>query len=412
MQIQIEKMVFGGEGLARLPDGRAVFVPFVLPGELVEIPEPLDTARVLHTLPTAILRPSPFRRPAPCPLFSQCGGCAYQHIDYTQQLELKSAILREQFERMALLPHAPIRPMFPSPLPFYYRNQIQLHPNPAGQLCFRDFLEKADLPVSSCPLALPGLNDLLACLNFAPETGLMRISLREDSFGKQLILMEGQDPLPPEMELDLPVSVAYLSPEQELFIMAGDEALDFEDCFGAPLQVSPQSFFQVNLPVAETLAHQLAAILAGQSGLHILELYSGVGYFSRVLAPHARELTAIEAGPSACYDFAANLDAFEHISLYEGPVEQILPALLPELAPVDLVLLDPPRAGLHPRAREALLKLKARQIVYISCDPATLARDVKALAQAGYKVEDVQGFDMFPQTFHVETVVLMSRVDK
>jgi 23S rRNA (uracil1939-C5)-methyltransferase len=145
--------------------------------------------------------------------------------------------------------------------------------------------------------------------------------------------------------------------------------------------------------------------------LNTLELYAGAGLFSLFLAEHSRELIAVESSPSACYDFANNLDSYDNVRLYEGPVERVLPALEGELPPLDLVLLDPPRAGLHPKARQSLEKLSPEHIVYISCDPSTLARDLKHLCTAGYKLEDLHLFDMFPQTYHVETVCLMSRVE-
>jgi 23S rRNA (uracil1939-C5)-methyltransferase len=131
--------------------------------------------------------------------------------------------------------------------------------------------------------------------------------------------------------------------------------------------------------------------------------------FSLFLAERSRELIAIESSPSACYDFANNLDAYDNVRLYEGPVEEVLPALIDDLPSLDLVLLDPPRAGLYPKARESLEKLNSRQIIYVSCDPSTLARDLKHLCEAGYQLTDVHLFDMFPQTYHMETVAILQR---
>ena len=156
--------------------------------------------------------------------------------------------------------------------------------------------------------------------------------------------------------------------------------------------------------VEHVLAH-----LPQKPALNTLELYAGAGLFSLFLAEHSRELIAIESSPSACYDFANNLDSYDNVRLYEGPVEQVLPALESELPPLDLVLLDPPRAGLHPKARESLEKLSPEHIVYISCDPSTLARDLKHLCTAGYKLEDLHLFDMFPQTYHLETTAILQR---
>jgi 23S rRNA (uracil1939-C5)-methyltransferase len=154
------------------------------------------------------------------------------------------------------------------------------------------------------------------------------------------------------------------------------------------------------------------SLVEGQEKLEILELYSGVGLFTRFLAPHASQLTAIESAPSACFDFAGNLDEFEHISLYEGAVEAILPELVKQIKPIDLVVLDPPRAGLNARARQALVDLAPQQIIYISCDPSTLARDLKYFSEAGYSLQSVHAFDMFPQTAHVETMTVLRRTQR
>jgi len=143
--------------------------------------------------------------------------------------------------------------------------------------------------------------------------------------------------------------------------------------------------------------------------LNTLELYSGAGLFSTFLAERSHQLIAIESSPSACYDFANNLDPYENVSLYEGLVEEVLPALAQQLPALDLVLLDPPRAGLHPKACQALEKLQSQQILYISCDPSTLARDLKHLCAAGYTLLDVHLFDMFPQTYHIETISLLAK---
>jgi len=178
---------------------------------------------------------------------------------------------------------------------------------------------------------------------------------------------------------------------------------------GRQLSLSPESFFQVNLGVAEKLVEYVLARLPQEPDLNTLELYAGAGLFSLFLAERSRELIAIESSPSACFDFANNLDAYVNVRLYEGLVEDILPALMSELPSLDLVVLDPPRAGLHPKARQSLEKLPCKHIIYVSCDPSTLARDLKHLCAAGYELEDVHLFDMFPQTYHMETVAILQR---
>ncbi len=409
--VEIEKLVYGGEGLAHLPDGRAIFLPFVLPGETIRAKVRQDKGRYVRAFPVEVLHPSPLRTPAKCEHFGSCGGCHYQHMDYASQLSIKLEILHDQLERIGGFAAPPISGITPSPQSWYYRNQVQFHPSASGKLGFKDIGGEQTLEINQCHLPTPGLCDLWKQIELDPETTLNRISLREDSFGEQMLVFEGTEQGGLDMEVELPVSATYLNPDGSTLNLAGDDALNFT-VLGKALQVSPESFFQVNLPVAEKMVEYLLSNLPIEKDLSILELYSGVGLFSVFLAEHVRDLTAIESAPSACYDFAANLDAFENVSLYEGAVEQLLPALVSELPTPDLVVLDPPRSGLHPKARDAVLQLAGENIIYISCDPSTLARDLKTLCAGGYQLQDIQAFDMFPQTYHVETMIELRRTQR
>jgi len=296
-----------------------------------------------------------------------------------------------------------------SHFPWNYRNQMQFHPAPEGSLGFMDIEGKSVVPIQECHLPTEGINALWQQIDLGAESGLTRITLREDSFGELMLVLEGNDELGPELSLDLPISVCYLKPDGSCLTLAGQDQLTYQ-VLGRQLSLSPESFFQVNLRVAEKLVEYVLDHLPQTIALNTLELYAGAGLFSLFLAEHSRELIAIESSPSACYDFANNLDSYDNVRLYEGPVEQVLPALESELPPLDLVLLDPPRAGLHPKTCESLEKLSPEHIVYISCDPSTLARDLKHLCAAGYKLEDLHLFDMFPQTYHLETTAILQRV--
>ncbi|MEL7645763.1 MAG: class I SAM-dependent RNA methyltransferase [Anaerolineaceae bacterium] len=407
--IRIEKCVYGGDGMGRLADGRAVFVPFTLPGEevLVEIIE--DNKKFARGRMAQLLEPSSQRIPALCPHFGVCGGCHYQHALYPTQLELKLQILADQLARLGGITNPPLNGITPSAENWNYRNQVQFHLNALGQPGYMDLSGKQVIPISQCFLALPDLELLRKQLDLSPEARLTRVSLRQDSLEEQFILLEGLEEIAPEMILDLPASVSYQSPDGRATTLAGQDQLVYE-VLGRQLTISPESFFQVNLGLAEKMLDYVLKLLPAQKDMRILELYSGAGFFSLFLAERCRELIAIESSPSACYDFAANLDAYDHVSLYEGAVEDVLPALVADLKTPDLVLLDPPRAGLHPAARKALQQLLPPQIIYVSCDPSTMARDLKHLLEAGYALQDVLAFDMFPQTYHIETVALMSRV--
>lgn len=416
-QVKFEKMVYGGDCLGRLANGRAVFVPFVLPEETAEIEINESKQRFARGRAVKLLEESPDRIAPPCPYFSVCGGCHYQHLGYTQQLELKKDLVRDQLERLGKLSDLPEIPITGSPTAFGYRNQVQFHPvkseiaGTSVSLGFKRASSDEVLPIEKCLLIPDEMNELLAQIELEAGSAITRIAMRNDSDGEIMFVFEGESDEPPELSLDLPVSATYLSPGGLSLNLGGNDALVYH-VLGKEFLVSPESFFQVNLPVAEEMVLHVLGLLEGQENLSILELYSGVGLFSRFLAPLASRLTAIESAPSACFDFAGNLDEFENISLYEGTVEVILPEIVAQIKPTDLVVLDPPRAGLNAKARQALIDLNPKEIIYISCDPSTLARDLKHFSEAGYCLQNVHAFDMFPQTAHVETVVLLSKVNK
>lgn len=406
--VQIEKLVYGGEGLGRLPDGRAVFVPFVLPGEKVAVELLKQEQHFARGHAVQIVQPSPERIQPLCPHFGACGGCHYQHLEYSTQLQVKQDILYDQLLRLGGINNPPISGITPSSEAWNYRNLVQFHPTSLGRLGFMDTEGTHTVPIQECHLPMEDINALWPQIDLSPETGLTRVTLREDSFGEIIVFLEGEDETGPELSLDLPVSVCYQRANGSSLTLAGQDHLIYQ-ILGKQLAISPETFFQVNLSVAEKMVAYVLAKLPQVQNLNTLELYSGAGLFSTFLAERSHQLIAIESSPSACYDFANNLDPYENVSLYEGLVEEVLPALAQKLPALDLVLLDPPRAGLHPKARQALEKLQSQQILYISCDPSTLARDLKHLCAAGYTLIDVHLFDMFPQTYHIETVSLLAK---
>ena len=416
-QVKFEKMVYGGDCLGRLADGRAVFVSFVLPGETAEIEITENKERFARGRVVKLLEESPERITPPCPYFSICGGCHYQHLDYAQQLKLKKDLVKDQLERIGKLSNLPDISITASPTAFGYRNQVQFHPiryqNPdtPASLGFKLPSSNEVLPIEKCLLIPEEMNEILNQIELEADSGIARLAIRMDSDGEIMLVLEGESDEPPELSIELPVSSTYLSPNGRSLNLGGNDALVYR-VLEKEFLVSPESFFQVNLPVAEEMLRHVLALIEGKQNLSILELYSGVGLFTRFLAPHASQLTAIESSLSACFDFAGNLDEFENISLYEGAVEVILPEIAEQIKPINLVVLDPPRAGLNAKARQSLIDLEPKEIIYISCDPSTLARDLKHFKEAGYSLQSVHAFDMFPQTSHVETMTVLRRTQR
>ena len=372
-------LVYGGEALGRLPDGRAVFVPFVIPGETVRVSIREEKRSHARAVLLDILQPSPQRLVPPCPHFTHCGGCHYQHIPYPEQLAAKTEILREQLQRIGGLSQVPLQPIVPSPNPFNYRNYIQFHLDPQGKLGFQAARSNQVIPITQCHLPEAPLTEIWPLLDIEPVPGLERLSLRLGANEEIQLILESSQPQPIHFSVEeLPISAVHLSPGGTS-VLAGSETL-FMDILDQSFQVSAGSFFQVNTLLAEAMVRHILEILPLQPGMTLLDLYCGVGLFSLFLAPKVSWLVGVEVSASACRDFAANLDAFDHVELYEAPVEEVLKQI--NFHP-DLILVDPPRAGLGNAVLDGLLAQQAPWLAYISCDPSTLARDARRLTARG-----------------------------
>jgi 23S rRNA (uracil1939-C5)-methyltransferase len=397
--IELSQPTYGGECIGRLSDGRAVFVSFTLPGErvrgrLVEERKGFARAELIE-----VQRRSKERIKPLCPHFTHCGGCHYQHMDYPAQLRVKEVILRDQLVRIAGIAEPPVHTAVASPSPWNYRNAMQFHLSPNGKLGFQSAGGAQVVEISECHLPEAGLNDLWPRLVFDAGS-LERISLRIGSDGERLLVLEGEQP--PELSVEeLALSVVFQS-EDGITVLAGDD-YTIQEVKGRPFRVSAGSFFQVNSEMTAAMVDHVLHMLAPGVADVVYDLYCGVGLFSAFLAPLVREVIGLELSSSACGDFAVNLDEFENVSLYEGAVEQVLPRL--EQRPT-LVVVDPPRAGLDRAALDALVALRPGKIAYVSCDPATLARDAKRLLEAGYILQEATPFDLFPQTYHIESLCL------
>ena len=232
-----------------------------------------------------------------------------------------------------------------------------------------------------------------------------RVGLRLGADEDMLLVLEGSDPEPIEFSVEeLDISAVQLGPGGAL-VLAGSDALRME-VLGRSFQVSAGSFFQVNTAMAEAMVQHLLELLPVSKTSTLLDVYSGVGLFSAFFADRVERLVAIEVEPSACQDYVVNLDEFDNVELYEAPAEVTLGSV--DFHP-DAIIVDPPRAGLEGAALDGLLRQQPQWLAYVSCDPATLARDVRRLAAGGYELVQVTPFDLFPQTYHVESISLFEK---
>lgn len=402
IEITLTSLVYGGEALGRLPDGRAVFVPYALPGERIAIRLTEEKKRYAKAELLEVLQPAPERVPPRCRHFGVCGGCHYQHMSYDAQLKAKRDILAEQLERIGGISHPPVRPTLPSPQAWYYRNYVQFHLTPQGTLGYHRADSEVVIPISECHLPEALINEVWPNLDFEAIPGLERIGLRVGTDEALQLILESSQPEPPQIQVEeLPISVVHLSPAGSL-VLVGSEWLEMQ-VLGRRFRVSAGSFFQVNTPMAEAMVNYVLEHLPRGLNLTALELYCGVGLFSAFLAPRCARLVCIEASEYACSDFLYNLHEFDHVALYQAPVEEALPHI--DIQP-DFVLMDPPRSGLGASVIDRLIQMKASRLIYVSCDPATLARDARGLVKGGYVLKEITPFDLFPQTYHIESLSL------
>ncbi len=425
-EITLTTLTYGGDAMGRLPDGRAVFVPFGLPGERVRVRLTEEKQNFARGELVEIIEPSPDRIAPRCKHFysplpsgerlgvrAACGGCHYQNLPYEKQLAAKTEILRDQLTRIGKIQNPPVQPMVASPSEWNYRNHVQFHLTEDGTLGFVNATGNAVIPISECHLPEPSINSFWPELQFDPNLDISRVSLRAGADDDLMLLLESESPETPELEIEADISVVHLFEEHPVVIAGGDH--HFIRVLGRDFKVSAPSFFQVNTAMAEKMVEHLLTNLPISPTTTLLDLYCGVGLFSAFFASRVKRVIGIESSESACEDFAVNLDEFENAELYEGAAEEILPALVmqianspapPARAGVRIAIVDPPRAGLDRHALDALIKLKPRLLAYVSCDPSTLARDAKHLIENGYALKQVTPFDLFPQTYHIESISL------
>ncbi|MEQ1474074.1 MAG: 23S rRNA (uracil(1939)-C(5))-methyltransferase RlmD [Candidatus Acidiferrum sp.] len=438
--LSIEKLVYGGDGLTHT-DGNTVFVPFVLPGEGVRAATKSKKKKLIWAKLLEVTSPAAQRIAAKCPHFQVCGGCHYQHIPAPEQARLKIEILRETLSRLGgvqyageIIPH--------TAAPYAYRNRAQWAVRSGMPRALGYFLPESSVivPIDVCPILSPRLEETFSVLQEMARAGhlptaILEIEAFTDSNDDKIALNVAFEKFPaPPAELAslfqtaLPhlESLLLLDQKKNKFELTGPGFLVHE-VGGIKYQVSHLSFFQVNRFLTEDL---LKTITAGAKGKLALDMYAGVGFFTLPLARAFEKVVSVDANLAATRDLFANAkSAGVEVISHNEHAEEFLKKT--QETP-DFVVLDPPRSGLGAEAAAALARLGAPEIVYLSCDPATLARDLAVLTGSTrkaatsvsgsdestapssetnrYEITEMHMFDLFPQTFHIETLVRLRRL--
>jgi 23S rRNA (uracil1939-C5)-methyltransferase len=430
LRLSIEKLVYGGDGLAHA-DGNTVFVPYVLPGEEVRAEAKSKKKKLIWAELLEVTSAAKERGKAKCAHFQKCGGCHYQHISAGEQLRLKKEILRETLSRLggiswdgAIVEH--------SAEPYGYRNRAQWAVRSGMPRAIGYYLPESSVivPIDECPVLSPRLTHAFLQLQemarggTLPE-GILEIEAFADSADEKIALNVAFEKFTkpaaelaaafrgalPELE-----SLLLLDQKKDRFELTGPGYL-YHHAGGYSYRVSHLSFFQVNRFLIED---SLKTVTANARGTLALDMYAGVGFFTLPLAKAFDKVVSVDANLAATRDLYANAEvAGVSITSHNEHAEDFLKKATEK---PDFIVLDPPRAGLGAQAAEKLAELGAGEIVYLSCDPSTLARDLAVLTNSSRKPKEIVGpriryeitemhlFDLFPQTFHIETLVRLRRV--
>ncbi|KUK48323.1 MAG: 23S rRNA (Uracil-5-)-methyltransferase RumA [Actinobacteria bacterium 66_15] len=427
-RVTLKSLAHGGDGVATLPDGRTAFVRLGCPGDDATVEVVEDHGRWVRASIAEIHGPSPDRVEPPCPYFGVCGGCHWQHISHERQLAEKRRILVDALTRIGHLTDPEVAETVASPHAYGYRNKIELSVAAAGGKPIVGFTRAGTsdvVRVDAC-LLLPrrhaklpkALSGALTFLSSRGATDILRASIRASSTGDVAVdVRTAPGPFPRAIGARILAESTGARSVTRTIVRSGSDVRDVshvevlagkgvwrETLAGDGYQVSSPSFFQVNTAAAALLRQTATAALAADGTMRVADLYAGVGTFTLPLARAAEEVVAVEASKYALADLRQNLDdAGLDADIVPGDAAYALSGL----GHLDAALVDPPRSGLSERGMRALVSARIPSIVYVSCDPATLARDVSRIAEAGYVADRFVPVDLFPQTYHLETVAVL-----
>jgi 23S rRNA (uracil1939-C5)-methyltransferase len=437
--LTVDRMAYGGRGVGRI-DGYVVFVPDAAPGDRVR-------ARLWRVKPAyaeadliEVETPSTVRTPPPCPHFGPCGGCVWQHLGYGEQLRAKESIVRESLAHIAGLRDLDIRPILPASSPWAYRNKMEFtfHPDTMLGLHRRGAFDRV-VPIGTCLIQSATANAILAAVReWASAPGLSRYDARAHTgLLRQVVIREakrtgeimvaliaaapevpGVRELADRLVATAPRIASVLLgvnpgasdglPLSAVSILAGRPFIE-DELAGLRFRIGLETFFQTNTDGAEQLVATVGAFAGLRGAETVYDLYAGVGTFSLPLARRATHVYGLEIGASAVEAARENarINGVTNVEFVSGDVRRLLPEIVSRAGAPDLLLLDPPRSGAGGRVMRKIVAAAAAKIIYVSCNPTTLAPDLGDLVRAGYAVRTVQPIDLFPQTYHVECVVLL-----
>ena len=381
LEVEIERILPGGMGLAHA-GGKTVFVSLAAPGDRVRVQVEREQGNVLFASIAEIITPSPVRIEPPCPYFGRCGGCDFQQLTYEAQLAAKSEMIRDCLHRIARLDNVPDIVVTPSPNDWRYRMRAMWQ------------IDQDERTIGYYERGSRRVCDVVDCAVLQPELQAQLEEVRATEWHR----------FPPDLK--------------HLDVVAGEDGVSFAPAFagfetrelsltvrGEIYHYNAESFFQINPSLLEPL---IDFALGDASGERALDLYSGVGLFTLPLSRQFKKVVAVESNPTAVRFARRNLQDAGSTNapvIAAGVTEWFRNAPTRD---IDFILLDPPRAGAESAVIKGILDLNPRRISYVSCDPATLARDLKKLVAGGYTIRSIRGFDLFPQTHHVETVVRLT----
>ena len=406
----IEKLLYGGGGLAHF-GSMACFVDDVIPGETVRAHVKTVKKQYATASLSSICEPSPHRIRPPCSLFRTCGGCQWQHIDYNFQLHWKKLIVGECIERLGGMRSVTVLEPFPSPAILQYRSRTNLKVSTSGNPVIGYYQRGTHriIPVTYCPLLVSPLNKALSyCNNLCSENRNLLTDISEI----QLLASSGNEVLISFYRDTSLKSWSTFSPDQTpdnssnaASALSAYEHSCHDDIMGLSFIRSPLTFYQINREQNAAMITTVLKYLSPSGSQRILDLYCGCGNFSLFLAREGAHIVGIDSSSNAIAEANKNAAANQlyHCSYVCGDVEKTIKQIMP--THFHSVLINPPRRGCTPKTLEYINHISPRIIVYVSCNPATLARDLKQLMGYGYCIEAVQPVDMFPQTYHIETII-------